>query len=83
MYYTDWGSNGHVGRVQLDGSDREVLFTAENPNDLAISDKKLITINNKMPSPELIELDLSNDGINRRQLSDTVGQTYNRKTLSK
>ncbi|XP_062586429.1 uncharacterized protein LOC134248028 [Saccostrea cucullata] len=70
LYYTDWGTSGHVGKVQLDGSNREVLFTAENPNDLAISDNKLLVVNNKSPSPEMIELTLSSgNNPTRRPLS--------------
>ncbi|XP_061188817.1 uncharacterized protein LOC133196991 [Saccostrea echinata] len=69
LYYTDWGTTGHVGKVQLDGSNREVLFTAENPNDLAISDNKLLVINNKSPTPEMIELDLSSSALTKRPLS--------------
>lgn len=74
LYYTDWGSVGHVGKVALDGSYRVVLTTAENPNDLIISDNKLLIINNKQPSAEIIEIDLanSNSAISRRQLSSVV-----------
>lgn len=74
LYYTDWGSAGHVGRVALDGSNRVVLTTAENPNDLIISDNKLLIINNKQPTAEIIEIDLanSNSAISRRQLSNVV-----------
>jgi hypothetical protein len=81
MYYTDWGSAGHVGKVQLDGSNREVLLTKENPNDLAISNRKLLVINNKMSSAEIIEVDLSNGGTYSRPLSNTVGQSHKNETL--
>lgn len=74
LYYTDWGSAGHVGRVGLDGSNKVMLTTAENPNDLIISDNKLLIINNKQPTAEIIEIDLanSNSAISRRQLSSVV-----------
>lgn len=73
LYYTDWGSAGHVGRVSLDGSNRIVLATAERPNDLVIHGNKLLVINNKEPTAELLELDLTTSKrTNQRPLSDTV-----------
>lgn len=78
LYYTDWGSAGHVGRVGLDGSNKVMLTTAENPNDLIISDNKLLIINNKQPTAEIIEIDLANsNGVtNSRQLSNVVSQAF-------
>lgn len=78
LYYTDWGGAGHVGRVGLDGSNKVMLTTAENPNDLIISDNKLLIINNKQPTAEIIEIDLANsNGVtNSRQLSNVVSQAF-------
>lgn len=77
LYYTDWGSAGHVGRVSLDGSNRIVLATAERPNDLVIHGNKLLVINNKEPTAELLELDLTTSKrTNQRPLSDTVSSLY-------
>lgn len=63
-----------MGKVALDGSYRVLLTTAENPNDLIISDNKLLIINNKQPSAEIIEIDLANSNsvISRRQLTSVV-----------
>ncbi|KAK3086603.1 hypothetical protein FSP39_020952, partial [Pinctada imbricata] len=63
LYYTDWGENNpHVGRVRLDGYDRQILYQAVNPNGLVILDNKLYVTdsrNRTNQSPLLISSNLN------------------------
>ena len=61
LYYTDLGeANPHVGRVRLDGYNRQVLYSAVNPNDVLIQNNKLYVVDSRNRTGQTSQLISSN-----------------------
>ncbi|KAK3106279.1 hypothetical protein FSP39_016743 [Pinctada imbricata] len=79
LYYTVWGeTNPHVGRVRLDGYNRQTLYEAVNPKGMIILGGRLYVTdsrNHSSQSPIMISSDL--DGSNRVDISiPKLGNIY-------